>query len=996
MKKLLLKIVMSMCIFCASAILLNVQAQSRVTVSGVVSDASGPIVGASVVEKGTTNGITTNVDGQYTLTVAPAGTLVVSFLGYREQEIPVEGRSVINIELVEDAQALQEVVVIGYGTLDKKQVTSSITSLKASDLPTGVGGASIANAMKGKVNNLAISETASPNSGLTLQLRGMASVNTSAAPLVVIDGMPGGDIRSVAQEDIQSIDFLKDASAGAIYGTRANGGVILITTKQAKDGKMRLSYTGEVMSKSAFGEPRVMNAKEFISNVADATNYGGDVDWWDAALTDNPTSQRHVLTMQGGSQDAKIYSTVMYEDNRGVMLYDTRQDVGGRINGQFRVLDGWLEINPRVSYRQAHRFGQANPSWNIIGDAPPQLPGVPVFYNPTRDPNDPTKWDTSNPMDPQNPITDGAQVTNQGLEKWFSPTAEGVVHIKPIEGLTYHHTLGYENHQYEWQYYAPSTVKQTEWQNRGGKGTGYMQFNKWENFNTDGYFSYIRQFGDSHYLNAVAGFNYNENNAEGFAVKNLNFPVDGVKMWDIGSGENLNNPLVSDGNLQAKMASSKSATERIMAYFVRANYSYKDTYLAAVSLRREGSSKFWGDNKWGNFYSVSGGWRISNEYFWDNIKPIVNDFKIRASYGETGNAGFNANYAAIMYSSSGYWVMPDGSWAQTYGQAQNVNNDLKWEEKHEWNVGLDFELLNRRFFGKFDLYSRKTVGLIYSVNVPVPPYTLATMYKNIGDLSNKGWEIELGGEIYSNRNFSYSTKLNLSHNFTKIGKMADADQKVYAGYIGRAGNVHMIEQGAVVGSFYLYKYAGLTSNGEFQAIGADGSVIVPEVDGKNLADKQFIGNYQPQVQAGWTHNLTWKNWALDITLTSWIKFDIYNQLEHEYGTLNGIPGSNRNYLLSAYTTHKDMKGQTLECDYFLEDGTFLKIQNAQLSYTLNTKKILPLLESARFYLTGNNLYTFTGYSGLNPEVDITGWGGGIESVVYPQTRTFAFGVQLNF
>jgi TonB-linked SusC/RagA family outer membrane protein len=980
----------------------NVEQQKGIVASGVVTDENGePLIGVTITSS-SKKATVTDIDGRYSIPVNQGEQLTFSYVGFVSQTLLAQ--QTLNVQLAANTTGLDEVVVIGYGTLEKKNVTSSISSISAKELPSGVGGASIANAMKGKVSSLSINETPSPNSGTSFQLRGMASVNASASPLVVIDGMPGGDIKSIAQEDIQSIDILKDAAAGSIYGTRATGGVILITTKQAAEGKIKLSYTGEIMFKKAFGKPRVMNAEEYLKYRPGATDYGYDVDWWAEGMSDNPTSYRHVITLQGGAKDARVYATAMYEDNKGVLMYDTRKDLGGRINANFKVLDGWLDINARASYRQAKR-NQANPNSiaDFAGQAgfsyPPTQPmiGTLLGVNPTRSPYDASQWDTKNGLDDPNTIIDAGLVTNTGLEKWFQPGVEFVLNVKPIDGLTFHQTLGYENHQYEWQYYAPSTTTVTEYQNRSGQGTAFLDFNKVDKFNSDGYFSYVRQFNDDHYLNAAAGYSYYEQNGEWFGVRNLGFAVDGTAIWNIGSGMNLNNPKVSDGALQAQMGSYKAITNRLMAYFGRANYSFKDRYLAAATIRREASSKFAVNKRWGTFWQVSGAWRFSRENFMKNI-TFFDDLKLRASYGITGSEGFSGTYAATMYSSGGYWLLPGGDWAYSYGISKNINPNLGWEEKHEWNIGLDYEFLNRRFFGKIDFYRREQVGLLYEVNVPQPPYPLPTMMQNIGTLKNTGWEFEFGGQIFQNKDWSYNTKINISHNSTKVGKMTGEGSSRYIDgyYIGRAGTIHRLQEGGQVGAFYLYRFAGFDENGLFQAYDKDGKIIVPEKDGKRDEDKVQMGNYIPAAVVGWSHDLFYKNWTLGITLTSWIDFDIYNAIEHVDGTTGGLPGAFRNQLLDAFTKNAHIKGQTLECDYFLEDGTFLKVQNLTLGYKLNTKKWTKLMDSARFYFTANNLFTISKYSGLNPEVDITGWNAGIESVVYPQTRTFAIGVQLNF
>jgi TonB-linked SusC/RagA family outer membrane protein len=957
-------------------LLLPAFAFAQTAISGTVIDAAGEtVIGANVVEKGARNSTVTDVNGKFTLNVAEGATLQVSFLGYATQEVRATPN--VTITLKEDARSLDEVVVVGYGTMQKRQVTSSITSISARDLPAGVGGSSIATALQGKVSGLVMSGSDSPNSGNTFQLRGMASINTSRAPLIVIDGMPGGDIRTVVQEDIASIDVLKDASAGAIYGTRATGGVILITTKQAKENGLKMSYTGELSFKKAFGQPDMLHAADYMATYGGAKNdYGHDTDWWGEALNNNPTSNRHVLTVQGGVDNARIYATMMYDDNRGVLQGDKREDYAGRINTDFKLLKGWLDISSHINYRQALR-NQNKPS----------IEGL-MRANPTQtiyDPDSQTGFNiwTDGDDTEMNEIGEAALRTDEGLDKWFRPDVTLKLNILPIEGLTYRHTAAYENRQWERHFYRSMFSRQEI--RAGRKGWAELEFSKTELLNTDGYLSYIRSFGD-HDVNAVAGYSYYEQNGENFASKNGNFTNDLVKFWNIGEGSYL-----KDG--KAEVSSSKDITQRLLAGFARANYSYRDTYMATASVRREGSSKFSASNRWGTFWAVSAGWRLSKEFFLKDVS-WVDDLKLRLAYGVTGNEGFPADYAAKMYGTDARWLMPDGTWLMAYGVTKNVNNELGWEEKHEWNVGLDYSLFDNRLYGKFDLYRRTIEGLIYSVQVPQPPNTESEMYKNIGTMENSGWELEIGGDVVRSKDWNYTTSLNLTHNKTVIGSLWGNQTYINGDYVNNwVEYAHRIEEGTEVGSFFLYPYAGVSDEGKIQIRNKDGEMI--DGDNGKVDDRIYQGNFMPSLIAGWSHDLRWKNWSLNLTLTSWIDYDIYNGVEILYGLKNVAQG---NMLHDAIDKNNHITGRPQPCDYFLYDGTFLKIQNFTLGYTLPMRKYTNLIESLKVYITGNNVYTFTKYPGLNPEVDITGWDGGIEKAgnIYPQTRTFTLGLQLNF
>lgn len=956
----------------------NVRQAQSITITGVVVDESGfGLPGVTIRLLGTSTGTITDIDGAFSIAVPNDNAILqFSYVGMQSLNIEVKGKTILNVTMYEDAIQIGEVVAIGYGTMEKKQVTSSITSLSAKDLPQGVGGSSIATALEGKVGGLVMSGTASPNSGNTFQLRGMASINTSRAPLIVIDGMPGGDIRTIVQEDIESIDVLKDASAGAIYGTRATGGVILITTKKAKSGKMRMSVNSEVQFKQSFGSPDLLNAADYMATYGGAKNdYGYDTNWWNEALSSNPTSNRQIVTLQGGAETAKIYATVSYDDNRGVIRGDTRKDYSGRINTDFKVLDGWLDINSHISYRQAKR-NQNRPS----------IEGI-MRANPTQTPYDSssqTGWNiwTDGDNTEMNNIGEAALTTDEGMDKWFRPDVSLKLNIKPIPGLSYKQTVAYENRQWERHFYR-SMFSRTEIR-EGRKGWAEMEFSKTELYNTDGYLSYINDFGN-HTINTVAGYSYFELNNDNFKAGNGDFTNDRVKYWNLGEGGYLKEGLAS-------MSSSKDITQRLMAYFMRANYSYKDTYMATLAVRREGSSKFAVNNRWGNFWSASAGWRLSNED-WLNKVEWLDDLKLRIAYGVTGNEGFSANYAALMYGSDTRWLMPNGTWAMSYGATANINDELGWEEKHEWNIGIDYAFFNDRLYGKLDFYRRNIKGLIYSVEVPQPPNTESSMYKNIGTMENKGWELEVGGDIVRNKDWNYTTSLNLSNNTTYIGSLWGDQTYMNGDYINNwVEYAHRIEEKVKVGSYFMYRYAGI-EDGRFQIYDKDDNVIFSD-DGK-VDDRVYQKNFIPTIIAGWSHNVNWKNWSLSATLTSWIDYDVYNAIELEYGLKNVVQG---NMLYDAIHKNNEITGRPSPSDYFLYDATFLKIQNISLGYTIPMKKYESFMENIRVYFTGNNLYTFTKYPGLNPEVDITGWDAGIEKKgsIYPQTRTFTLGLQLNF
>jgi len=976
------KLLLSLFLLCTSTLLL---AQQQVVTGTIVDDLGDPLIGVTIAVKGTGTGSYSDIDGNFSVEAPENSTLVITYIGFVTQEIQVTNTTRhLNIVLSDDTHTLSEVVVVGYGSLEKKQVTSSISSIKGDNLPVGVGGATVATALLGKVSGLVIDGTDSPNATNKFQLRGPASINSSAEPLVVIDGMPGGDLRSLVQEDILSIDVLKDASAGAIYGTRAAAGVILVTTKsgQATDGKVRMTYSGEVSVKQAFGKPAMMSAKEFLEHDL-GTNYGSDVDWWDEALANHTTSQKHNISLQAGSKNAQLYASFTYQTNKGIVKFEDRTDYAGRMNAKFKLFDGWLDIDARADYRQAFRNKSTLDMEKTFRN------------NPTRAVYDLESetgyniWTGDNNQ--QNTIADAAHYTDDGLDKWFRPDVSFKLNILPIPGLSYQQTIAYELRQWEGHTYRGKN--HTDEISAGRTGTASIEFSKTENLNTEGYFTYVKEVGD-HYFNAVAGYSYFEENGESFSMKNRNFTSDLVGYWDIGAGT----AQLGTGSSDAEMKSKKNITERLMAYFGRLNYSYKDRYMATATIRHEGSSKFAKGNQWGTFWALSGGWRISEENFMKEISWI-SELKLRVEYGVTGNNGFDAKYAATMYGKDVYWIMPDGTWAYTYGKSENINPDLKWEEKTEWNFGLDYSFLNNRLYGKVDIYRRKVNDLIYSVAVPNPPYTKTSMHQNIGNMENKGWEFEIGADIVRTKDWSYSTSINMSHNESKLTYL-DGNQS----YIGKGsfpspgsyGNPIRIYEGNTIGSFFLYKYAGLDEDGKFLVYNANDEII-PIEEAHNVNDKRQVGNYNPKVILGWTQNLRYKNFDLGITCVSWLKFDVYNTFDMFLGLPN-TPDPGFNMLKNAYKKNGHIYSNRDAIDYFLEDGSFFKIQNINLGYTQDLKKYNKYIESARLYMTINNVAKFTKYSGSNPEQSIVGLEGGIDyfNKVYPQARTYTFGVQLNF
>ena len=961
-------------------------------VKGTILDKEGePIVGATVLVKGTQKGAAADLDGNFVLSGVDANaTLLVSAVGYTPQEVALKGRTNITITLVEDSKVLDDVVVIGYGSMQKKQVTSSITSIKGDDLTAGVGGADVGTALQGKIAGLTISNNNSPNNESGFQLRGVASVNAGKGPLIVIDGIPGGDMRAITQEDIESIDVLKDASAGAIYGTRAANGVILITTKQAKAGNVRVTYTGEFSTEFIRKKPEMLTAAEYVANVPNVTDFGYDTDWYDAVTVDHPFSQQHTITLQGGTDNLSVYSSLMYKDQEGIVIGDTRKDYSGRINATYKLFDNRIELGVRLTAREAVRDQRGGTG--TVRQATIMNPTIPLM-----DPDDPTQWNVNKygaGSDWANPVADVMLRKNNGKDQWLLGTF--TIKARIWDGLNFNASANVDRRQ--WYTHSYTDAKHLSSLTNGRSGYASHSFSMTNNISYDAYFSYLKEFGANkeHRFDATAGWSFWENNSENFGAENGNFSINGIGEWNLGEGTYLKDGL-------AGMSSSKGTRNRLLSFFGRANYSFDDKYMVNASVRREASSKFGANNRWGTFWSVSGGWRISRENFMEDTRDWLNDLKLRVAYGVTGNNDFGSgNTVTRLTSYQGYPIPGTGVWAPCYGPVNNGNPDLKWEEKKELNVGLDFSLFNDRLWGKFDWYTRNVDNLLFSVDAPQPPYVENKIMRNIGSMQSKGWEIELGGIAVQNRDFSWTPTLNFSHNSSKITKLGmegqtftDSDQVGFPSP-GSPGNGAQLYAGAPIGQFWVYKYAGLDENGNFMIYDDEGNAI-PAAGNLKQAYKQYVGNAIPKLFVTWNNTIRYRDFDFGIQLRGQFDFDVYS-MPSMYNGL--IASSGQNLIKPLYELNKDVKGDKILSDYFIYDATFVKIDAINVGYTLNTSKWTKYLQKARLYLTLRDVATFTHYKGLNPEVNINGLWPGFEkqngTSTYPQTIRATMGVQLTF
>lgn len=705
---------MACCIF-ALAILIAPAAIAQNMVSGTVVDGQNePVIGASVMVKGTTSGVATGIDGDFSIAAKPSDVLKVSAVGYKTAEVKVEGSAPIRITLEESSEVLDEVVVIGYGTSTKKELTGSVASMKKEELNPGT----FPNAMgmlQGKVAGLQIVNPsgADPTAKYEILLRGTNTLAAGQGPLVIIDGVAGADIRNINPQDIESIDVLKDGSAAAIYGTRGTNGVIIVTTRRAREGRAEVTYEGQFTVGKVTRRAVPLTASEF-NYVIDTyrpelsgSKYGADTDWFDE-ITRTPISHKHTLSLSGGTEKFSHFTSLNYEKAEGVQRGNDFEKIAGRTNIRQSLLEGWVDVD--VNLFITHR--KYNPSNTSAFQQA-------FIHNPTEPVYDPSNTTSGGyyrieAMEYYNPVAMINERTSTTVNDNFGGNARVTLNIKPVKGLKWDAFLALsresnESKTYSTHYY-PSII--------GTDGSAEISNYKNNDTQFETTLNYIRSFGP-HSLQALLGYTYQKGTENSAGMSNVGFDFDDTETNDIGSGTGLLNG-------KADLSSYKESHTYI-GFFGRVLYNYDQRYLASVSLRRDGSSRFGKNNKWGWFPAVSLGWRISREAFLRDVEWL-NELKIRGGYGVTGNQDFSNYKSLILMTTAGkFWY--NGEWINTYQPASNPNPDLQWEKKKEFNIGLDAQLFNSRLNVTFDYYHRTTDNLLYNYTVPTPPYILSSPEK---------------------------------------------------------------------------------------------------------------------------------------------------------------------------------------------------------------------------------------------------------------------------
>lgn len=969
----------------------------QISIKGTVTDSSGdPLIGVSVTVPGTQIGAATDLDGNFSIEADSKEKLKFSYIGYVTIEEAINGRNVINVVMQENSEVLDEVVVIGYGTMDKKELTSAISHVGEKDFLT-ISSLDPAMMIQGKVPGVSITNTGAgdPNNQASIQIRGVSSRSAGLGPLIVIDGVPGGNLTNINPNDIASFDILKDGAASAIYGTRGSNGVILVTTKKgSKDGNTHTSYSGSFAWDNVIKELDMMSAQDYrdvrLGWGDHGVDLGGNIDWLDAVTRTGFTMQ-HTLTVSGGNERSNYRVSADYRDANGVDLRSNREEYGARASIMHTTKGGLFTINlnvaPRIIYRD-------NADWEVFRNAIEANPTTPLM-----DPENPNLY-----YNFQGQVVGSNPVELQKLEKNHSDTKlldwDGTIKLNLLPLLakdaTSNHNLStqimFADHQYSSNdsWFRPSTS--TLAINAGRDGEASRAYSKERQYVVEWLTNYNTRIADKHNIKAMVGYSYQYSQYQGFSVENKDFPNDGLGADNIGSGEFAK----EEGEV---LMSSYKNDAKLISFFGRVSYDYDGKYLFTASLRHEGSSKFGANHKWGNFPAVSAGWRISQESFMEGIEWI-NDLKVRGDYGVTGNQDFGSYNSLNTMTGFGYYFY-NGKYYQVWGPSKNVNPDLRWEKGKNWNIGLDFSLFDNRFYGSLNYFNRRQQDLLGNYKVSVPPYLFDETFVNVGTMKNTGFEFDLSFNAVNTKDFSY--------NFNVVGtvmsnKFVDFSNSEYVGqdFYNVCGtedpypfyDLQRIEKGKSLGNFYMWKYAGITNGGEWLVYDKEGDII--RASQATDEDRQVVGNGMPKFTMSTSHNFRYKNFDLALFFRGAFGFDLFNIHDFYYGTRN----FSGNMLKKAYGKNFDINpdANPVVSDYFIERGDYFKLDMLTLGYTLPTPKCR-FLDRLRIYGTVKNVFTITKFSGVDPSTyQVNGLtpGGQGSRTYYPSTRQFIVGLQLDF
>lgn len=971
----------------------------QITVQGVVKDQTGEtVIGASVMEKGTTNGTITGIDGDFSLNMSPNGTLVVSFVGYKTQEVQVKGQKQLQVVLSEDAEMLDEVVVIGYGTMKKSDLTGAVSSIGNKDIKDSPV-SNLGQAIQGKISGVQIVDAGKPGDNVSIKIRGLGSIN-NCDPLVVIDGVPTDlGLSSLNMADVERLDVLKDASATAIYGSRGANGVVMITTKRGTEGKGKLAVSANYSFQNATNVPSLLNAAQYaeLSNDmmvnsgrnpnpewANPSELGAGTDWMDELLRTG-VMQNYTVSYSGGNEKSHYYVSGGFLDQSGIVKSVNYRRFTFQSNSDAQVLK-WLKFSNNITFSaDTKKSGSYN-----IGDALKALPIYPVKNEDGSwsGPDGNSEWYGST----RNPI--GPTELNKSQTDGYNFLANLTAELTFTKWLKFKSTFGYDakfwfidnfTPKYNWK---PTPTEETSRYKSDNKSFTYL----WDN-----YFLFDHTFAEKHRVGLMAGMSAQWNTNDYLNAQKNVFMFDNVHEMDNGE------EMYAIGGNETEWA--------LLSYMARVNYSYEDRYLLIATIRRDGSSRFGKKHRWGTFPSVSVAWRASQEK-WFPKNDYINDLKVRAGYGVTGSQASVGNYSYLASYNTSVYPFGISSGNQTALVSSTLANPyIHWEEVAQTNIGFDASLFNSRVMFSFDAYLKETRDMLVKASIPITSgfEDTTTTYTNAGKVRNQGIEmslhtINLTGEL------GWETNLTATYNKNKI-KDLNSDVPYYINQINNS-YVTMLAKDYPINVFYGYVTDGIFQNQSevnthaVQPGAEPGDIRFRDLNNDgviNDSDRTVIGNPNPSWLFSMNNSLSYKGFELSVFLQGIAGNKIYNAnnidntgMAAAYnqttdvlkrwqgeGTSNSMPRA----------VFGDPNQNTRVSDRFVENGSYLRLKNITLSYTFPKQWLQKAqIENARLSLSCENVATITGYSGFDPEVGING----IDQNRYPISRTFSLGLNFNF
>ncbi len=957
---------------------LNGQTAGRIQISGTIKDATTNefLPGVSVISKGTSVGTVTDLAGKFSIEVTRGARLEFSFIGYEPTVMIVSKNQVVQIQLKASVASLDEVVVIGYGSTTKKEITGSISTVKTKDFNKGVFNDPMG-LLQGKVAGLSIVNPngADPQAKYEIILRGTNTLTSGQGPLIIIDGVAGADLRNISPDEVESIDVLKDGSAAAIYGTRGSNGVIIITTKRARYGKSQVEYSGQLSAQVNPRGVKNLTADQFSSAIKTyapdkvSNIYSGNVNWFKEITRPAPFSQQHNLAISGGSESISHRTTIFVNQAQGLLNNNQADNVLIKTNVIQKALDNLLTLDYNLSYG-VRTYNPAN--YDVFRQAFIRNPTSPVY-----DPSNSTYGGyTYLPgADFYNPV---AMVKERSREGKTNDAIGNIrATLKLSSSLKWANFLSYtlsdwESNDYMTKYY-PSHI--------GTSGTATIENGRQSDLLYESTLNYTTNIG-KHTIQALGGYSYQKTLYNDSYMSNSGFDFDYYGVNNIGAGSAL-----AIGT--AGMGSDKYQSQ-LISFFGRVMYNFDERFLASASIRREGSSRFGANNKWGWFPAASLGWRINREEFMKRVN-WVSDLKLRVGFGVTGNQDF-ADYQSLilMQRKLNSSILYNGQWINTYGPKTNPNPNLRWEKKQEFNAGLDFGILKGRITGAFDYYYRSSTDLLYTFTVSAPPYLTDQFFTNVGTISNQGVELTVNAVVVKKAQFAWNTTLTFSKNVNKLVKFSNSEftnKSIDIGWLGGSFplNCQKLSEGQAIGTFYGPVWLGVDASGhdKFKNQNPVGQVS---------PDKwEPIGNANPKFILGWSNSFTYTNLDLNFSFRSQVGGKALNMYRLYYENWQSI-GQN---IVYTQLQHPEFIGNGQYSSKYLEDATFLKLDNISFGY--NFRHVSKYIAKLRVSATAQNVFCLTKYKGLDPEVSLSGLTPGIENLsYYPKTTVISFGLNVSF